>query len=1082
MIVRQSRAVILLTALITTNFVLPGVHGVAGSPDRDILIQFRDNIDNWAVFKNASALNGWDDHSPVCSWGGVLCSDTQRVTHLYLGCSLCNVKAMGNIHPSLANLDQLQVLRLDRNWFNGSLPKEFAYGFPNLVELRLDFNSLTGTIPTEWGSAGAFPSLQRAHVGGNQLKGSLPDMQSGAMAELQVLGLQWNMLQGSIPSSWSNLQSMRALWVRPGNYQLCGTVPPLASFQLCKEVDTRCEITDSLGTVCSLEVPVDPGLLPPPTATATVLEAVLRMEGANIMPFTANNLNIFVSALVDSLPNMTASDVVIGQVVPVIWTEPANGTTNGRQLATPSAWPVPNLQHLPAYITGNGLVDFVGQNSVVNPDDAVILIGGRRRLQGPAPRREARGSGARRKLQQVSVGGSAAPLPPGLQGAVFRPRPGFPKSGAAAPALAVPPVEMVPATLPAAAAEPPSTVAVPFGTDRPYGTPVPGGVLIGADMSLQLKTITNGNVSEAEAMLARVASSQALVDRLRLGGLAVVHVMLVSCEPLDPSALPVRLRPQIINFTIPIPDYGVPVGASSQHFPHYLIVVIVLAVVGILSAVFTAGTLIAQRVWKQRLHPSASPTSGGLATAHSAEALKAQPSQLEVRLSSNAATSLGTPSRTLHTLASDMETSGGQLLGTSSDRSLSETGTQVSDATLVARLGNEELSGQAAERQAAGLQASTSGRTGEQDQADWAGGQRLGSIIELPALPWSDWEISAEQITICKHEDGSDWELGAGAFGKVFKALRGGVQTVAVKILHDAEVGGVNFTREIAILKGCRHSNIVQFQGACVSGNRTMLVMEYVEGGDLWRALQREGSRVRSWMQQGRRVALDIARGLCFLHAHSIVLFDLKSHNVLLTRDGTAKIADVGLAKVLTQGYVSKLEEVAGTFAWAAPELLMGGRCSDKVDMYSFGVVLWELATCERPQRGQLRDVRVPEEVPEEVAQLINECLSYDPKDRPSAKQIYDRLQATPGPAPVRLRASASEASSTGAGSSAPAGSAAAAATSAAAPPLPELGQVGSVPLPGDGSGGTAAEPPQKMPTPLGRTRLPVKSAFAIDE
>ena len=58
------------------------------------------------------------------------------------------------------------------------------------------------------------------------------------------------------------------------------------------------------------------------------------------------------------------------------------------------------------------------------------------------------------------------------------------------------------------------------------------------------------------------------------------------------------------------------------------------------------------------------------------------------------------------------------------------------------------------------------------------------------------------------------------------------------------------------------------------------------------------------------------------------------------------------------QGYVSKLDEVAGTFAWAAPELLMGGRCSDKVDIYSFGVVLWELATCERPQRGAMRDVR----------------------------------------------------------------------------------------------------------------------------
>lgn len=127
--------------------------------------------------------------------------------------------------------------------------------------------------------------------------------------------------------------------------------------------------------------------------------------------------------------------------------------------------------------------------------------------------------------------------------------------------------------------------------------------------------------------------------------------------------------------------------------------------------------------------------------------------------------------------------------------------------------------------------------------------------------------------------------------------------------------------------------------------------------------------------------------------------------------------------------------------------------------------------------------------MPEEVAQLINECLSYDPKDRPSAKQIYDRLQATPGPASVRPRASASEASSsTGAANIAAAGSTAASATSvagatsAAAPPLPIIGQGDSAPMPGDQHKCTAAEPPQKMPTPLGRTRLPIKSAFAIDE
>ena len=60
-------------------------------------------------------------------------------------------------------------------------------------------------------------------------------------------------------------------------------------------------------------------------------------------------------------------------------------------------------------------------------------------------------------------------------------------------------------------------------------------------------------------------------------------------------------------------------------------------------------------------------------------------------------------------------------------------------------------------------------------------------------------------------------------------------------------------------------------QGACVSGSKTMLVMEFVEGGDLWRNLQRPGTRVGNWRLHGRKVALDIARGLCFLHAHSIV-------------------------------------------------------------------------------------------------------------------------------------------------------------------------------------------------------------------
>jgi hypothetical protein len=91
-------------------------------------------------------------------------------------------------------------------------------------------------------------------------------------------------------------------------------------------------------------------------------------------------------------------------------------------------------------------------------------------------------------------------------------------------------------------------------------------------------------------------------------------------------------------------------------------------------------------------------------------------------------------------------------------------GTAASDATLVARLGN---SGTAAERASTGLHASGSGRVGADGPCASGDLNKPGSLIQLPALPWSDWEVPADQVSICKHEDGSDWELGAGAYGKV---------------------------------------------------------------------------------------------------------------------------------------------------------------------------------------------------------------------------------------------------------------------------------------------------------------------------
>ncbi len=110
---------------------------------------------------------------------------------------------------------------------------------------------------------------------------------------------------------------------------------------------------------------------------------------------------------------------------------------------------------------------------------------------------------------------------------------------------------------------------------------------------------------------------------------------------------------------------------------------------------------------------------------------------------------------------------------------------------------------------------------------------------------------------------------------------------------------------------------------------------------------------------RGHDIALNVARGLVYMHGCSprVIHFDLKSPNILLSSEGVAKIADVGLSRVLSQTHLSNPRFV-GTFAWAAPELLTGTRCSELVDVYSMGVVMWELITGEQPERGCLRAPR----------------------------------------------------------------------------------------------------------------------------
>jgi len=273
--------------------------------------------------------------------------------------------------------------------------------------------------------------------------------------------------------------------------------------------------------------------------------------------------------------------------------------------------------------------------------------------------------------------------------------------------------------------------------------------------------------------------------------------------------------------------------------------------------------------------------------------------------------------------------------------------------------------------------------------------------------------VAPEDIEICKQQDGTDWLLGAGAFGRVYKGLRGGVQDIAIKqLLHTGDGQLEAFMSEVGLLKGLNYDrNIVQFYGVCLQeGSQPMLICELMAGGNVASAIARADERIE-WYWQGHQVALDVARGLFFLHSHGVLHGDIKSQNVLLTETWTAKLGDVGLARLNSDEAGAAL---AWTLAYAAPEVLLAEVPTLACDVYSFGVLLHEIVLSETPHtRGKLPPPRVPEQCPQDVWDLIVACSASNVSDRPSAKDIFERLKASAEAHKLPTRDSALERTST---------------------------------------------------------------------
>ncbi|XP_074582048.1 leucine-rich repeat receptor protein kinase HPCA1-like [Curcuma longa] len=219
-----------------------------------------------------------------------------------------------------------------------------------------------------------------------------------------------------------------------------------------------------------------------------------------------------------------------------------------------------------------------------------------------------------------------------------------------------------------------------------------------------------------------------------------------------------------------------------------------------------------------------------------------------------------------------------------------------------------------------------------------------------------------------------DNAIGSGGYGQVYKGMLSDGQLVAIKRSRKGSMqGGLEFKTEIEMLSRVHHKNLVDLVGFCFEKGERTLVYEYIPNGTLTENLSGKRGLQLDWKKR-LSIALDSARGLAYLHElakPTIIHRDVKSSNILLDENFTAKVADFGLSMLVLDAERDHVSTgVKGTLGYLDPEYFMTQQLTAKSDVYSFGVVLLELITGRLPiveGKYVVREVRMALDVQEEV-------------------------------------------------------------------------------------------------------------------
>ncbi|XP_065849516.1 probable serine/threonine-protein kinase SIS8 isoform X2 [Euphorbia lathyris] len=303
------------------------------------------------------------------------------------------------------------------------------------------------------------------------------------------------------------------------------------------------------------------------------------------------------------------------------------------------------------------------------------------------------------------------------------------------------------------------------------------------------------------------------------------------------------------------------------------------------------------------------------------------------------------------------------------------------------------------DRGSGGQERDNSGGTSEAERISdrSAGNDSSKSDITLDDV--AECEIPWEEITLGER-------IGLGSYGEVYRGDWHGTE-VAVKRFLDQGISVESleeFRSEVRIMKRLRHPNVVLFMGAVTRSPNLSIVTEFLPRGSLYRLIHRPNNQLDE--RRRLRMALDAARGMNYLHNCTPVIVhrDLKSPNLLVDKNWVVKVCDFGLSRMKHSTFLSS-RSTAGTAEWMAPEVLRNEPSDEKCDVYSYGVILWELCTMQQPWGGmnpmqvvgavgfQQRRLDIPDGMDPAVSDIIRQCWQTDPRLRPTFAEIMAALK-----------------------------------------------------------------------------------------